>query len=49
MSTFCYLCETEAYCGLNVFLIADTLGWLRSCVIAFKDGWEISSAEKSVS
>ena len=36
-------------CGSNAFLITDTLGWLRNFIIAFKAGWEMHSAEKSIS
>ena len=35
--------------GLNAFLIADTLGWFRNFITAFKAGWEMHSAEKSIS
>ena len=34
--------------GANAFLTADTLGWVRNFIIAFKAGWEIHSAEKSI-
>ena len=39
--------EKLKLCGLNAFLMADTFGWLRNFIIAFKGGWEMHSAEKS--
>ena len=41
--------EKLKLCGLNAFLIAVTFGWLRNFIIAFKAGWEIYYAEKSMS
>ena len=41
--------EKLKLCGLNAFLIAYKLGWLRNFFIAFKAGWEMHSAEKLIS
>ena len=37
--------KLEIY-GLNAFLIADTLGWLRNLIIALKAGWEMHLIHK---
>ena len=41
--------EKLKLCGLNAFLIADTLGCLRNSITAFKAGWEMDSNEKLIS
>ena len=38
--------EKLKLCGWNSFLKADTLGWLRKFITAFKVEWEMHSTEK---